>query len=482
MSADLIPELLTEASAEFKKHLELEGNERILFSGKFGKGKTTLLKHFFENNQEKFDPIFIDPVHYSVASNEDIFRHIKYDIILDLLRKQVAVEGIYFSDKEVWCYYLAKHPMELIKSLVGYIPEVGKLIEPLIPAIEKLSDKIQQFKNEVNATSPEAKLLRFMESVEKDGFSIYENDMITNLIRQMIQPEGKTKKNILVIDNVDRIDPEHIFRILNVFSAHIDFRENQVSINKFYFDQVVLVCDFTNIRNIFIQRYGEGVDFSGYIDKFYSSHVFYFQNYQQLRNVAHKLIRSIKVKENDFITNMFSELNGGTQYGLVSIVAALIQMNLVSLRQVLNYCRQPLELTDVPVQMGTREVSYRANNTPAFEMFILSGLVGGYTALVPMIEELKFCETPMENYIIYFNQLFYFDLRSAHDFKNITTSIMGTLDGKQYHVTQEASSYDRVNLTLTIPPHGQPHKPAITDFYTIYLKILKEFYVSKVLE
>ncbi|HJD91473.1 MAG TPA: hypothetical protein K8V80_02310, partial [Bacteroides coprosuis] len=48
--------------------------------------------------------------------------------------------------------------------------------------------------------------------------------------------------------------------------------------NKFGFDKIILVCDIDNIKNIYRHRYGAEVDFSGYIDKFYSSTIYYFDN------------------------------------------------------------------------------------------------------------------------------------------------------------------------------------------------------------
>lgn len=105
MANEIIKELITEPAEEFKRHLETIGNEKIVFSGKFGKGKTTFLKHFFENQEEFldteiYDYMFLDPVNYTVAANEDIFRYIKYDIILNLLQKQVPIESIEFTYKE----------------------------------------------------------------------------------------------------------------------------------------------------------------------------------------------------------------------------------------------------------------------------------------------------------------------------------------------------------------------------------------------
>ena len=145
---ELVKELIEEVAIEFKEHLELHGNERILFSGKFGKGKTTFLTQYFNEQSkycggEKYNVIFLDPVNYSVASNEDIFRYIKYDILLHLLEKGVNLDSISFTYGEAASFYIANHPLEIIKSLVRYIPKVGMLLEEQKKGIESLHKKNQ---------------------------------------------------------------------------------------------------------------------------------------------------------------------------------------------------------------------------------------------------------------------------------------------------------------------------------------------------
>ena len=62
---------------EFNELLLDNEINKILFSGKFGTGKTTFLRDFFIEYASDFTPIFLYPVNYSVAGNEDIFEYIK---------------------------------------------------------------------------------------------------------------------------------------------------------------------------------------------------------------------------------------------------------------------------------------------------------------------------------------------------------------------------------------------------------------------
>ena len=58
---------------------------------------------------------------------------------------------------------------------------------------------------------------------------------------------------------------------------------------------MVFVCDIENIRNIFHSKYGEAIDFSGYIDKFYSIELFNFDNKIMISNAVNDLLDSIDV-------------------------------------------------------------------------------------------------------------------------------------------------------------------------------------------
>ena len=97
---EIFQELIKEEALEFESHLADLENNKILFSGKFGKGKSTFLTHFFDNqeeylstNKKKYEVVHISPVSYTIASNEDIIKYIKYDIIYELIKKNIEVES-----------------------------------------------------------------------------------------------------------------------------------------------------------------------------------------------------------------------------------------------------------------------------------------------------------------------------------------------------------------------------------------------------
>ena len=150
-----------------------------------------------------------------------------------------------------------------------------------------------EYKGKVDKESDFNIVAQFIEEFSKRKGDLYELDMISYLIIQTIQKiKDSGKQPVLIVEDLDRIDPAHLFRILNVFSAHID-RANQCSNyviadnegnkvytdtlnNKFGFDKVVMVLDYDTTKWIFSHFYGEQANYQGYIDKFISHNVFHY--------------------------------------------------------------------------------------------------------------------------------------------------------------------------------------------------------------
>lgn len=87
MSKKELPYIKSESLVTtFKQHLDDEENERVLFSGPFGAGKSTFLTTFFDETDE-YIVLKLYPVNYSVALNQDVFELIKYELLYELLSK-----------------------------------------------------------------------------------------------------------------------------------------------------------------------------------------------------------------------------------------------------------------------------------------------------------------------------------------------------------------------------------------------------------
>lgn len=272
--------LLHKSILEFKSHFEIEENKRIIFSSPFGTGKTTFLKKYFED-QNSYQAIKLFPVNYSVASNEDIFQLIKYDILFQILGTDVTLEQTEFTHLETLGTYLPERIDEVFGALLNFIPKTGNLLTEKVKPIFDLYKNYRNYHSAIKHKNEEEEIIRFLLDFTQEKGNIYEEDFITLLIRDLISSISKSpKKTVLIIDDLDRLDPEHIFRILNILSAHFD--HNNTDENKFGFEKIILVCDIENIRAIFRHKYGLNTDFSGYIDKFYVKEIFNFTNHYSL--------------------------------------------------------------------------------------------------------------------------------------------------------------------------------------------------------
>lgn len=335
---------IDEPTAAFTKHLSLEGNDRIILSAPFGAGKTYFLKEFFKKNEEKYETIHLFPVNYSVASNEDIFELIKFDVLFELFSKNVEFDKVEFSKLDYLPFYLEGNKVESFETLIpfmAFIPKVGKALSVISKQLVSFYKKFEKHLDKIQIDDEE-KAIQYLKSfTEKEG-SIYEEDFYTQLICQLVDQlknkdnEGNaTKETVLIIDDLDRIDPEHIFRILNVLAAQMDKNTGN---NKFDFDKIILVFDQHNVRNIFKNRYGTNVDFTGYIDKFYSYKVFEFSNAIGLSNGLKEILQSVQFARGDFNFNsedFFVE-------SVVYLIKRLIQANVLSVRRLLKVRNQTI--------------------------------------------------------------------------------------------------------------------------------------------
>lgn len=291
---------------EFTKHLQQESNERILFSGKYGIGKTSFLIDFFSKTDisKLYDVYHLFPINYSIASNEDIIQYIKHDIILQLLEKGKTINEDSKSYLENLPKFIKKNLDKVAEAFISMIPKIGKDIVDAYGKWKTLVTEFLKFHDETNSNEGD-ELISYLEKHELKEGGIFENDIVTNIIVNMVRnTEGR--KSVLIVDDLDRLDPDHVFRIMNVFAAHFENKSytrihnvdgKTVLTNKFGFDKIILVCDFLNIESLFHHKFGPEVDFNGYADKFYSLDVYQFDNRSAISSIIKKLI-SLSIERN----------------------------------------------------------------------------------------------------------------------------------------------------------------------------------------
>lgn len=276
-----------ELFSDFHKHLGISNNKRIVFSGKFGLGKTYFLNEFFMNNEEKYDCYHLYPVNYQISSNQDVIEFLKYDLLIELLKKNpgcFSSEDFFnFIDIQRLLYLWGQDNIgEIIKTGLSHIPKLGRSIKDTA----ELTEKFLEFKKTIES-GEKGVIENFIKKLKAK--KIDETDLVSELIREKVSVQKGDKKSVLILDDLDRMDPDHIFRILNIFSAHFDERNRELG-NKFGFDHILIVADANNLKSIFHHKYGLDTDFNGYFDKFFSVSVFEFDNFELINKLMGKII------------------------------------------------------------------------------------------------------------------------------------------------------------------------------------------------
>ena len=284
---------IEELFPKFQEHLTLKANSRIFFSGKFGIGKTYFLREFFKNNPD-YEVFHFSPVNYQINSNEDISEFLKYDILVELNKKNKDIfqKNDYNNliDLQRLLFLWGKNNFtELFKNGLSYIPKLGRPLKEITGLVENFLT----FKQKIE-TGEKGFVENFLKRIK--GKNITETDYLSELLGEKIQKQKNEKQSVLILDDLERVDPEHIFRILNVFSAHFDSQNEELP-NKFGFDKVILVADIQNLKSIFHHKYGEQTDFNGYFDKFFTVEIFQFENEEIIIKEIDKIISNFQTED-----------------------------------------------------------------------------------------------------------------------------------------------------------------------------------------
>jgi hypothetical protein len=374
---------IEETSKSFLEHLEIPENTQIVFSGRFGIGKSFFLDDFFDKNQNKFEAIILSPVNYSVSSNKDIFEYIKYDILFELLRKGVVDNKVALNSTGKAFSLLQSIDIKAFGSFLKMIPQVGKDLSNVVEGLTELKGHFEDFKKKFDQ---ERQITDYLKSYTGEIGSIYEENFITTLINELLHKlkgdeEEDKKDTVLIIEDLDRLDPDHIFRILNIFSVHTNYQSGRF---KFDFNKIILVCDINNIQNIYKHRYGSDVDFEGYMDKFYSHEVFHFKNRKALiKEIEQLIIESTHPDE--------SNLTKTHNIFIAQILIAFIENDILTPRQVRGLYNFKYISKKQKVNTGYPNVSERNGSQIIIFIVIdyLCQLLKGFKKLKSEIDVLK---------------------------------------------------------------------------------------------
>ena len=259
--------------SHFAQHLQ--NHQRTILSAKFGDGKSFFIDHV-ENDKkiaERYKFIKVYPVNYQVANNTDIFSLLKYDVLLQLLVNDMVSENS-IND----AFLGIEDGVSFLTSFLDGVLEIeptpnAKLTASTLPLLKAILKAPKQYRISKGGKRSARILLKKMEKSQV----LFFEDATTRLIRQSIREwrDRTGRKIVLVVEDLDRLDPAHLFRILNVFSAHMDFiyrngeaPDDTLVGSRFGFDSIVFVLEFENLKRLFKHFYGDETSFSGYIHKF----------------------------------------------------------------------------------------------------------------------------------------------------------------------------------------------------------------------
>ncbi len=312
---------ITNKLRDFEGHLKL--NRQTIVSAKFGDGKTYFLNQYIESHKDDTFFIVLHPVNYVVSSNEDIFEYIKRDILCSLVHRAEFKETNWVDIfKGIWKSDLI---LDSVETIADYVP-YGKLATIPFRLLQKVNNEysVNQF---------------FDRFKEKPG-SLFEMDQFTVAIQHTIQQiQSGGLRCVLIIEDLDRIDPEHLFRILNVLGAHVDEDKDT---NKFGFDNIIAVLDYDTTEHIFHHFYGAQANYKGYMSKFMSSYPF---RYSITQLGQQQLIQYLLGKgcSEELLSSLIIEGKDSNQ-----LVSVLNVIGSLSIREVCN------TLHDLEAQVGNR--------------------------------------------------------------------------------------------------------------------------------
>ncbi len=317
LGQQIIP--LDGAIKEFEKHLK--SHPRTILSARFGDGKSFFLATTEKKLKNRFVFLKIYPVNYQVADNQDIFEYIKRDLLFQLYSQELVPESYEIPDGIASYFFLQNNWEQFAEEFLNTLSflDASNTIKTTLGAakfLKAMKKKYEEFKK--NGGDLGVKLEKFIAAF--DNMGIYEADPITSILCDIIKrwkKEHFRRKVCLVFEDMDRIDPAHIFRILNVISAHMDYgykygvspKSCSLAGNKFGVDNIVVCLDYDNLKHIFHHFYGQKSRFEGYINKFSDKGIFHFSCQEQVRQFYMNELSRVTGMDNQAIQAIMEQVD-----------------------------------------------------------------------------------------------------------------------------------------------------------------------------
>lgn len=279
---------------DFKQVFEKES--RIIFSAKFGDGKSYFLNEFINSyDKKKNDYYFITlhPVNYVVEENRDVIEYIKRDILFQLIKDDRIYDFKEGYDKIFDAVCNKESLLKLADFAASIIPVKG--LKERYESLKGLASTIYEKYKEQDVLHVVDDYLNGFYG--KSG-SISECDAFTCLIQKSLKL--MSAKSVLIIEDLARIDPAHLFRIMNVLSSQVDnpYYSEVPNGNKFGFDKIILVMDYEIAKHLFHHFYGKEANYEGYMNKFLNTLPFKFSiSDEAQKQVENKLVQTFGITD-----------------------------------------------------------------------------------------------------------------------------------------------------------------------------------------
>ena len=327
---------------DFKQVFENES--RIIFSAKFGDGKFYFLNEFINSYDEKKNDYYfitLHPVNYVVEENRDVIEYIKRDILFQLIKDDRVYDFKEGYDKIFDAVCNKESLLKLADFAASIIP------------VEGIKDVYEGLKGLTSTIRKKYKVQDVLHVADDylNGFygkmgSISECDAFTCLIQKSLM---QTKaKSVLIIEDLDRIDPAHLFRIMNVLSSQVDnpYYSEVPNGNKFGFDKIILVMDYEIARHLFHHFYGKEANYEGYMNKFLNTLPYSYSIKEEAhRQVRQKILDICKTEE---VLSLDQSLSSDTN-DRISVPLAIYQLSV----------RRSKEFLDIDINLLFRDEWYK---------------------------------------------------------------------------------------------------------------------------
>lgn len=314
---------------DFKQVFKKES--RIIFSARFGDGKSYFLKEFMKSYDEKDNDYYfitLHPVNYVVEENRDVIEYIKRDILFQLIKDNRIYDFKEGYDKIFDAVCNVESLFKLADFAVSIIPVKG--LKEGYKALKGLVSTIEEKRKEQDVLHVVDDYL--------NGFygklgSISECDAFTYLIQKSL--DQMMAKSVLIIEDLDRIDPAHLFRIMNVLSSQVDnpYYSEVPNGNKFGFDKIILVMDYEIARHLFHHFYGKEANYEGYMNKFLNTLPYSYS----IREEAHRQVRQkiLDICKTEEVLSLDQSLSSDAK-DRISVPLAIYQLSVRRSKEFLN--------------------------------------------------------------------------------------------------------------------------------------------------